>query len=209
MAKVTSVSTKKHSRVKLIVVVVLILIFLGFIGVRSGALKLNFTVTKNNQLKDNKIPPSTISSPSGWEKMKADTSAGEIARFESTEIDTEKIDGGSFATNAVIKVRVAATYKNVDDFFNSYKATAITGPSEKQFQILASSPVEMNGSKGYLLETTFYAEIKSKKILVHQLDYLFYKDGMSFLIEGYSSNDAWKKHEPVIRNSLQSFKFKE
>ena len=98
--------------------------------------------------------------------------------------------------------------ENLDDFYNSYKATAENGPREKQFQIVASSPIEVNGSKGHLLETTFYAEIKSKKILVHQLDYLFYKDGMSFLIEGYSSNNAWKKHESVIRTSLQSFKFK-
>ncbi|MBI5151305.1 MAG: hypothetical protein HZA34_01895 [Candidatus Pacebacteria bacterium] len=208
MAKFNAVKTKKPSRIILLIVSVLILAVLGFIGVRSGVLKLNFSVNKNNQQKSYKMPPSTILQPSGWEKIKADTSIGEIARFESKEIDTEQKDGGSFTTNAVIKVRVAAQYKSLDDFFNTYKATAVNGAPEKQFQIIAASPIEVNGSKGYLLETIFYTEIKSKNIRVHQLDYLFYKDGVSFLIEGYSSNDSWSKHEAEIRTALQSFRFK-
>lgn len=196
-------SQKKYSRI-LFPLLILVVIIAGFIALRSGALKFSASTTKTTPSKDFKIPKSSINPPKDWEILKPDTSTGEIARYESKEIDTEKAEGGSFTTNATIRVKLTNKYNGLEDFFSEYKAT---GSVNKKFQIIASSPIKINDATGSLLESTFEIEIKSKKILVHQLDYLFFKDGIGFLVEGYSSESSWSKHSTEIKSSLDSFRF--
>ncbi len=200
MAKISF--PKKYLRILFLLIILIIIA--GFVGLRSGTLKFSASTSKSTPKKDFKIPKSSINPPKDWEILKPDTSTGEIARYESKEIDTEKGEGGSFTTNAVVRVKLAKNYSDLDSFVNEYKAT---GSVNKKFQIIESSPIKINDADGYLLETTFEVEVKSKKILVHQLDYLFFKDGISFLVEGYSSEASWKKHSTEIKSSLDSFRF--
>lgn len=193
-------TTKKKYRLFIPVIVLAVILF-GFIGIRSGALKFSFTASKNTQPKDFKIPSTSITPPPGWQKLNPNTSKGEKYRFESNQIDEEEVSGGSITTNAVISIKIAGTYQNLDNFVSQYKSS---GTKTKGYQVLDSGTLDNNG---YRLETKYDTKVGGGTITVHELDYLFFKDGVSFLLTGYSSDSAWDKHEREIKTSLDSFKF--
>lgn len=141
------------------------------------------------------VPSFTISAPSNWVKYPA--SGTMLARFESQQIDTETIKGGEITSNAVIIVRATDGYDSLDSFIIDYKAS---GAKAKNYQLLSSSNNK--------LEFKFQTKIDGNDITIRELDYLFFKDGISFLVKGYASDSAWNQHANEIRSALDSFKFK-
>ena len=140
------------------------------------------------------IPSFTINAPSGW--VKVDSSGNMLARFESPEIDTEKVEGGNVTTNAIIIVRATDGYSSLDDFYNQYKASS---SGVKGYQSISSSDNR--------LEFKYQTTIGDAKIIIHELNYLFFKDGISFLVKGYASDSTWNKNAGKIQSALNSFKF--
>lgn len=141
------------------------------------------------------VPSFIISAPSGWARYPV--SGTTLARFESQQIDTETVKGGEITSNAVIIVRATDSYENLDSFVNEYKAS---GTKAKNYQLLSSSNDK--------LEFKFQTKIDDNDITIHELDYLFFKDGISFLVKGYASDSAWSQHTNEIRSALNSFRFK-
>lgn len=144
------------------------------------------------------IPSFTITAPTGW--LKISSSGNELAHFESTEIDSEKVKEGSITTNAIITIKAADSYSDLDDFAKQYKAS---GSGVKGYQLISS---QTRGA-GQSLEFTYQKKIGQGAIIVHELAYLFFKDGVSFLVKGYASDAAWSKHAGEIQSALNSFKF--
>ena len=144
------------------------------------------------------IPSFTITAPSGW--VKIDSSGNEPARFESTEIDSEKIAGGTITTNAVISVKATDGYGSLDDFVSQYKAS---GSSVTGYQLVSSQ----SRGNGQVLELTYQKKIGAGTTRIHELNYLFFQDGISFLVKGFTSDTAWDKHAGEIQSALNSFKF--
>lgn len=141
------------------------------------------------------VPSFIISAPSGWAKYPV--SGTMLARFESQEIDTETVNGGEVTSNAVIIIRATDGYDGLDSFIKDYKAS---GAKAKGYRLLSSAD--------YKLEFTFQSKVDNQDVTIHELDYLFFKDGISFLIKGYTSASAWDKHVNEIKSALDSFKFK-
>jgi len=144
------------------------------------------------------IPSFTITPPSGW--VKVNSSGNELVHFESTQIDSEKVDGGSVTTNAIINIKATDNYTDLSDFTNQYKAS---GSKIKGSRLINSQSLD----NGQSLEFTYPKEVGGKSITVHELAHLYFKDGISFLAKSYSSDSAWGSHASVIRSSLTSFKF--
>ncbi|OGD74422.1 hypothetical protein A3A84_02975 [Candidatus Collierbacteria bacterium RIFCSPLOWO2_01_FULL_50_23] len=141
------------------------------------------------------VPSFTIAAPSGWSSL--GISGSQLAHFESEELDTEKVKGGEITTNAVIIVRATGGYESLDDFYNQYKAS---GKSVPGYQLLSSS--------NNRLEFKFKTKVDGQEITLRELDYLFFKDGISFLVKGYAADSAWSKNAGQIQSALNSFKFK-
>ncbi len=211
---------KVFSSKKRLLIIVGIIVLLVFISIRSGIMKVKFTVSKNDSSKQQsgqlqsgssssskqsdqiKIPAFTLTPPANWQKMSPNTSKGEVARYESNQIDSEKAGDGSVTTNAVISVKMAGSYKDLNDFVNQYKAS---GASTKGYQVIDSSAL---GENGYRLEMKYQTKVGEGNITVHELNYLFFKDGVSLLVRGYSSDSSWSNHVTEITTSLDSFKLK-
>lgn len=149
------------------------------------------------------VPSFTISAPSGWAKYPV--SGTMLARFESQEIDTETVDGGKITSNAVIIVRATDGYDSLESFVNDYKAS---GKKASGYQQQGSLPQQIGGNPGYRLEFSYKSKVGESEITLRELDYLTFKDGISFLIKGYSADSAWDKHAGEIKSSLDSFGFK-
>ncbi len=145
------------------------------------------------------LPSFTINAPSGW--VKTGSSGNELVRFESPEIDTEEVEGGTITTNATVNIRATDSYSDLDDFVSQYKAS---GSKSKDYRLLSSSP-RKDGSQS--LEFTYQTKIGDGTITIHELAYLFFKDDISFLVKGHSADSAWDKHAGEIRSALDSFKF--
>ncbi|MFZ2201966.1 MAG: hypothetical protein WAV56_01065 [Microgenomates group bacterium] len=145
------------------------------------------------------VPPFTVTAPTGW--VKISSSGNELAHFESTEIDSEKVKAGTITTNAIITIKATDSYSSLDDFAKQYKAS---GSGVKGYQLVSS---QTQGA-GQNLEFTYEKKIGDGAIVVHELTYLFFKDGVSFLVKGYASDAAWDKHAGEIKSSLDSFGFK-
>ena len=141
------------------------------------------------------VPSFTVNAPSGWSSL--GVSGTQLARFESEEIDTEEVEGGKVTTNAVIIVRATGDYESLDDFYSQYKAS---GKSVAGYQPLSSS--------NNRLEFKFKTKIDGQEITLHELDYLFFKDGISFLVKGYAADSSWSKNVGQIQSALNSFKFR-
>lgn len=141
------------------------------------------------------VPSFTINAPRGWVK----TGNG-LARFESTEVDVDKVDEGSVTTNAIINIKATGSYQSLEDFVDQYKAS---GSKVRGYQLLDSATT----GNGYRLELRYVTPVGEKDVTIHELAYLFYKDGVSFLVRGYSTETAWSKHLNEIKPSLNSFKF--
>ena len=141
------------------------------------------------------VPSFTITAPSSW--VKYPTNGTMLVRFESQQIDTETIKGGEITSNAVIIIRATDGYDSLTSFITDYKAS---GAKAKNYQLLSSSNDK--------LEFKFQTKIDGNDITIHELDYLFFKDGISFLVKGYASDAAWDIHAGEIRSALASFKFK-
>lgn len=137
----------------------------------------------------------TISAPSSW--VKYPVSGTMLARFESQQIDTETVKGGEVTSNAVIIVRATDGYDSLTSFATDYKAS---GAKAKNYRLQSSSDNK--------LEFKFQTKIDGNDITIHELDYLFFKDGISFLVKGYAADSAWGIHAGEIRSALDSFKFK-
>ncbi len=120
-----------------------------------------------------------------------------LARFESQQIDTETVKGGEITSNAVIIIRATDGYDSLTSFAIDYKAS---GAKAKNYQLLSSSNDK--------LEFKFQTKIDGNDITIHELDYLFFKDGISFLVKGYASDAAWDTRAGEIQSALDSFKFK-
>src|SRR3989338_969642 len=140
------------------------------------------------------VPSFTVNAPPGWSAL--GISGSQLARFESEEVDIEKVKGGEVTTNAVIIVRATGGYESLDDFYNQYKAS---GKSVAGYQLINSS--------NNRLEFKFKTKVDGQEITLHELDYLFFKDGISFLVKGFASDAAWGKHAGEIQSALNSFKF--
>jgi len=141
------------------------------------------------------VPSFTVNAPSGWSSL--GVSGTQLARFESEEIDTEEVEGGKVTTNAVIIVRATGDYESLDDFYSQYKAS---GKSVAGYQLLSSS--------NNRLEFKFKTKVDGQEITLHELDYLFFKDGISFLVKGYAADSSWSKNVGQIQSALNSFKFR-
>jgi len=141
------------------------------------------------------VPSFTVNAPPGWSTL--GISGSQLARFESEEVDIEKVKGGEVTTNAVIIVRATGGYESLDDFYNQYKAS---GKSVAGYQLISSS--------NNRLEFKFKTKVDGQEITLHELDYLFFKDGISFLVKGYATDSAWSKNAGQIQSALNSFKFK-
>src|SRR3989344_5707045 len=126
------------------------------------------------------VPSFTVNAPPGWSTL--GISGSQLARFESEEVDIEKVKGGEVTTNAVIIVRATGGYKSVAGY-----------------QLISSS--------NNRLEFKFKTKVDGQEITLHELDYLFFKDGISFLVKGFASDAAWGKHAGEIQSALNSFKF--
>lgn len=137
----------------------------------------------------------TISAPSGWVK----TAGSELARFESTKIDSEQVNGGTITTNAIIGIKATDSYQNLDDFVDQYKAS---GSKMRGYRLLGLAVV----GNGKSLELRYTITIGKKEVTIHELAYLFFKDGVSFLVKGYSADSAWGSHSGTIKSSLDSFR---
>ncbi len=144
------------------------------------------------------IPSFTITAPSGW--VKVSSSGNELAHFESTQIDSEKVDGGTITTNAIINVKATDSYSDLSDFAKQYKAS---GSKAKNSRLVNTQSLD----SAQVLEFTYQKEISGNPIIIHELVYLYFKDGISFLAKGYSSDSAWGSHSSSIQSSLASFKF--
>ncbi len=140
------------------------------------------------------VPSFTLNAPPGWSSM--GVSGTQLARFESEEVDTEKVKGGEITTNAVVIVRATGGYKSLDEFISDYKAS---GKNVTGYQLLSSSDNR--------LEFKFKTKVDGQEITLHELDYLFFKDSIAFLAKGYSADSAWSKHAGEIQSALNSFKF--
>lgn len=140
-----------------------------------------------------KLPIFIIGAPSGW--VKVDSSGSVLARFESPNLDIEEVDGGTITTNAIIVIRATDNYSSLDDFYNQYKNS---GSNVKGYQSISSSPNR--------LEFKYQTTVGDTEITIHELNYLFFKDGVSFLVKGYTSDSAWDKNSSLIRPALDSFK---
>lgn len=168
----------------------------------TPTLKLNGEVqTKPYTLEVSKakagIPSFTINAPSGW--VKTSPAGSELVRFESPEIDSDEVSGGTITTNAIITIKATDGYSSLDDFVSQYKAS---GSKVKDYQLVASS----KRGDGQSLEFTYQTRVGDGAITVHELDYLFFKDGVSFLVKGYASDAAWSEHAGEIQSALSSFK---
>ena len=141
------------------------------------------------------VPSFTVNAPSGWSSL--GVSGTQLARFESEEIDTEEVEGGKVTTNAVIIVRATGDYESLDDFYSQYKAS---GKSVAGYQLINSS--------NNRLEFKFKTKVDGQEITLHELDYLFFKDGFSFLVKGYAADSSWSKNAGQIQSALNSFKFR-
>ena len=141
------------------------------------------------------VPSFTVNAPSGWSSL--GVSGTQLARFESEEIDTEEVEGGEVTTNAVIIVRATGDYESLDDFYSQYK---VSGKSVAGYQLLSSS--------NNRLEFKFKTKVDGQEITLHELDYLFFKDGISFLVKGYAADSSWSKNVGQIQSALNSFKFR-
>lgn len=148
------------------------------------------------------VPSFTISAPSGWAKYPV--SGTMLARFESQEADTETVKGGEVTSNAVIIVRATDGYDSLDSFVNDYKAS---GKKVSGYQQQSSSSQHVGGNPGYRLEFSYKSKVGESEIIIRELDYLTFKDGISFLIKGYSANSAWGEHAGEIQSAFGSFKF--
>lgn len=145
------------------------------------------------------IPSFTINAPFGW--VKTSSSGNTLARFESEEIDTEEVEGGTITTNAIINVKATGDYPNFADFVSQYKSS---GSKVQGYQLISSLA---HGDNRQSLESTYQKKVGEGVITIHELDYLFFKDGISFLVMGYSSDSAWNRHAGEIQSTLNSFKF--
>jgi hypothetical protein len=140
------------------------------------------------------VPSFTINTPSGWASYPI--SGTQLAHFESGQIDTETVKDGEITTNAVIIVRGTDAYSSLEEFEKDYKAS---GKKARGYQQVSSTSNR--------LEFKFKTKVDGKEITLHELDYLFFKDGISFLIKGYSSDSAWDTRAGEIQSALDSFKF--
>lgn len=157
-----------------------------------------FVYTKDAVNPKSSIPPFSIRAPNGW--VDTGLSGSEVAHFESTELDKEKVSDGTVTTNAVINIKSTDTYLDLNDFIEQYKSS---GLKLKGAVLISSRPIE----GGYSLEHKYVTKIREKEVVVRELAYLFFKDGVSFLAKGYSSEFAWNKHSGEISSALNSFKF--
>lgn len=157
-----------------------------------------FVFTPQTKTSTPSSPIFTITAPRGW--IKTELGKNELVRFESTVPDTEKVKEGIITTNAIISIKGTDAYQSLDDFVDQYKASA---PNAKGYQYVGSNSVK----DGRSLEVRYTTNIDEKEVTVHELAYLFYKNGVSFLAKGYSSEFAWNKHSGEISSALNSFKF--
>ena len=148
------------------------------------------------------VPAFTISPPSGWNGYSA--SSTELARFESTQIDKEEVEGGEVTTNAIIGVRATDSYSGLADFISQYKASS---SNAQGYRSISASTQKVSNQDGYRMEFTYQTQVGKAEITVHELNYLTFKNGISFLVKGYSSDSAWNNHSSEIRTTLNSFKF--
>lgn len=148
------------------------------------------------------VPAFTILPPSGW--LKYNTSGGELARFESQEIDTEKVAGGEVTTNAVISVKAAPGYTSLNDFISQYK---VSGSKAKDYRLLGASARKVAATDGYQMEFTYKKSVGTAEITVREFNLLTFKNGFSFLIKGFTSNSSWQNHAGQIQSALDSFRF--
>lgn len=162
-----------------------------------------YKYTPTDEAKKVGIPSFTISAPSGWASYS--TSGTELARFESQEVDTEVVKDGEVTTNAVINLKVSGDYSDLNDFVSQYQAS---GKSVKGYQQKVSSKQSVAGLDGQQLEFIYQKKVDQAEITVHELDYLTFKDGVSYLLKGYASDASWSQHSGEIRSALDSFKFK-
>ena len=156
-----------------------------------------FVYAPKTEAPDPSFPVFTIIAPRGW--VKTEVGKNELVHFESTEVDSDKVDGGTVTTNAIISVRGTDAYRSLDDFENQYKASA---PNAKGYQYVGSG----NVGGGRSLEVQYTTSIDKKEVTVHELAYLFYKNGVGFLVKGYSADTAWNKHSAEVKATLDSFK---
>ncbi len=138
-------------------------------------------------------PSFSFLAPSDWLNR---TSANEIAAFGAPEEDIERVDEKQmYSVQAVITIRATDSYQNLEDFASEVKAS---GGRLKDYQLINFT--------GRSLETK-YKSSKDGRIK-HELDYFFFKDGVSFLVSGIALDSAWDKRGGEIRSALDSFKFK-
>jgi len=138
-------------------------------------------------------PSFSFLAPPGWLNR---TTSNEIAAFGAPEEDIEQVDEKQmYSVRAVITIRATNSYKNLEAFTSEVKAS---GSRLKDYQLINFT--------GRSLETK-YKSSKDGRIK-HELDYFFFKDGVSFLVSGIALDSAWDKRGGEIRSSLASFKFK-
>lgn len=146
------------------------------------------------------VPAFTFSAPGGWLNR---TSAGELAAFGSPEEDEEQVDENQmFSVQAVIKIRATDAYSSLDDLVSQIKASS---NRLKEYQLISSLPRKINGLDGHSLETKYQSAKDGRT--KHELDYLIFKDGVSFLISGIALDSAWGQRGGEIQSALSSFKF--
>lgn len=138
-------------------------------------------------------PSFSFLAPSGWLNR---TSASEIAAFGAPEEDIERVDEKQmYSVQAVITIRATNSYKNLEGFASEVKAS---GSRLKDYQLINFT--------GRTLETKYKSSKDGRT--KHELDYFFFKDGVSFLVSGIALDSAWDKRGGEIRSALASFKFK-
>lgn len=57
------------------------------------------------------------------------------------------------------------------------------------------------------MEFTYQTKIGEAEVAIHELNYLVYKNGASFLVKGFASDSAWSKRAGEIASALNSFEF--
>lgn len=182
---------------------ILFLIFGGLVG--SLVLKFNNTSQSSKNTPSNTTAlPFTMRPPQGWETVAPDKSKRELLHFESRVLDKETVAGGSVTTNAIVLVKATGNYKSLSDFVDKYKAT---GANTRGYRLIDASSQTVQGQESYRMEFTFLTTVQKNEITVHELDYLFFKDGVSFLAKGFAANTSWSKHARDIQSSLNSFTF--
>lgn len=207
-------------------------IVVGVIGARAGVLK--FTITPSKQatpspstspsappkliqaeqkgpytfvpsadLKELHVPSFTLTPPSGWLRTLPNVSTGQMVRFISPDEDAQKVkDGLMYSSRAGIFVKVAGSYSSLDDFVSQFQSSTSRMEESKT---LAAQPLTLNGEKGYMLE--FRYKQTKESMFTHEINYLFYKNGLSFIVETEVEDSAWEKRRDSVQTALNTFRF--